>query len=230
MTTTYLGVESFDIANTNTPTVPTGCNAIVAFAGLDMSSNGSTISSLTVTGWTTTILDQIATVGASFERCAAVATMIGGTTGSKTLAITGSSSTTQGPSIHLIYLTVDDTADFVRDFATDNKADAVAATVTIDSASSDMVFMSDFRYSGLPGTPSGYTSLSTVGFNNQHSRVSEADTPGASTTTATTDSSQWSAVAAISIKATAGGGAPVITGPSGKQMTGGFFDLSGGTS
>lgn len=43
-------------------------------------------------------------------------------------------------------------------------------------------------------------------------------------------SAAWEALALPIIPVGGGSSVPVITGPSGKQMTGGFFDLSGGTS
>lgn len=228
MAWTRLGSEIL-IPGGLTATVPTGCNAIVMQWGAHPGGGSVNMSSISLGGsWTTTLGVQVSG-DSSGKPAIGTATAIGGGTGAHTLTPTwsGALGATGGPIYCLTYYTVDSTSDWIRDTDAASQV-TVASSLTLDSSAADEVLSLDYDFGGAPATESGWTSVNSQSYNSGGGRLRAANSPGATTTATVQGASIYRGITAIAIKNP--GGAPVITGPSGKQMTGGFFDLSGGTS
>jgi hypothetical protein len=199
-------------------TVPTGAAGVVAFCAADMGSNGSTLSSLSLTGsGAFQIKQNVPTAAGSFERCGAVAVAAVSSDGSQTFAANWSAGISQGANYFLVFIDEDPTALY-RDSDGANTDSSTALSVTADSAATDLVLAMEAGYSAVPSTASGWTSLASEGvYNGQGARVSSADSPGGSTTTFNAESESWSVAVVISIQS-AGGGASTAHIPAYLQM------------
>jgi hypothetical protein len=129
-------------------------------------------------------------------------------TGSQTVTPTWNAAIQQGPEFCVVFVKGVDTAAAVLD-AQSGASVTLSGSVSLSltSATDALVLQFDTKDDQTggatsPGTPSGWTSLSAFGGNQLYSRLSSADTPGASTTTATTQATlSYSTLSAISIKA-----------------------------
>lgn len=130
--------------------------------------------------------------------------------GSQTITPTWSNAPSEGPIFTVSFFKNVNTSDFVRD--TDLQvldSSGSAATITLTTTADDFVLALDSQYDSgqaIPANPSGWTSLVTSGINGDGARLRSADSPGASTTTVTGQSTSFSAVTGIAIK-------PAATGP-----------------
>lgn len=193
---------------TESVTVPSDATGVALLWALDMGPNGSTLTSVTLGGASSfTILQNVPTVAASFERNGGCAFATITTTGSQTFTPTPSAAATQGPTYYLCWVKDLNAGDEVRASAGDNTESTNALSINCASSASDLVLAIEAGFSGsVPATASGWTAQSSVAYNSQGSKVSSCDSPGASTTTFDAQSESWSVAAMISIKATGGGG------------------------
>lgn len=202
MSLTRLGSEALSSFLGMSATVPVGCNAIVVQWGALPGGPSVNMSTLALGDWTSTLRAQVTGTSAGVSAVGS-ATFVGGTTGSKTLTPTWSDSiagVVGGPVFLVTYYTAENPATFCRD------SDAAAAasgssTGTVDSVATDEVLAWDYRFGGAaPATESGWTSVATGGTNSGFGRTRTANSPGASTTTATTQDVSNSGIAVVSLR------------------------------
>lgn len=131
-------------------------------------------------------------------------------TGSQTITPTWDATVVDGPIFQVVFFKDIDTGDYYRDSDHNNDDDSssgvTSSTPAIDSAATDLVYGFVTEYSTIP-TVSGWTQRqSTALTNSMYGSVYTADSPGSSSTTFTCGTADFPAVAALSIKATGGGG------------------------
>lgn len=129
-------------------------------------------------------------------------------TGAQTLTPEWSGAITDGPLFVIAFVKgIDNSSpsNWIRD--TDAQANDVigsAFSLTVDSTANDVVLAFDSQYSSAgantPANESGWTSLQTTVNNNETGRLRSADTPGSSTTSATTQGTEYRGLAVVSIK------------------------------
>lgn len=181
-------------------TVPTGALGVVAFWAFDRGTNGSTLSTISLTGsGAFTILQNVPTVAASFERCGGVAVANVTSTGSQTLDITLPGPPTQGAQYALVFVD-ENVTGIVRASGGANTASTDPLSVTVTTGSGDLVIALDASYNAVPGTASGWTSQSSGGvYNGQGYRVSTANSPGSSSTTFDAQNESWSVAVVVAL-------------------------------
>lgn len=89
-----------------------------------------------------------------------------------------------------------------RNAVGDSDTGSTALSVSLSTNTTDLVLKYDTRYETgetPPGTTTGYTSIATHGNNDDGSRLSSCDSPGASSTTITSEDEFYSVVVAVSI-------------------------------
>lgn len=133
--------------------------------------------------------------------------------GSQTFLISYPGGATEGPVGFLSFLDGLNLGDYFRDAdATASGTAGGAVSFSLDTATTDIVLVSDSNFSGTaPSNPSGYTSLSTHVNNSRAERARSADSPGGTSTTISAQDVSFSQLTAISIKTTA---SPPPSGPS----------------
>lgn len=183
-------------------TVPSGAQGVVVllrgqFDAFTVSSSFSSSFTITPSGGAAPVVVATAQVSA---------------TGSQTITPSYGSYIAEGAAFFVAFVDGIDntsTATWVRAVAASS-----SSSQTIASTTTDLVLAMDNWYTGDSGTPgpppneSGWTSLGTHEYNNIAGRLRSANSPGASTTTATAQTGSggaYSAMAEISIIATAGG-------------------------
>lgn len=203
----FLGAVSTAVLS-GSVTVPSGAEIVLAFWSIDLASNGSTLSSITLGGsGTFNVRENIPTVGASFERNVGCADAIVSSTGSQTLTLTFSSGTAQGPAIFLAFFDDVDTGDYFLDSFAVNEASSTAPSGSVTSEASGAVFGIDARYGSVVTAHSGWTTPTNgtiTAFNSQSAKLQYANSPGASSTSFTSPNPNWSAIALISLKGSGG--------------------------
>jgi hypothetical protein len=124
-------------------------------------------------------------------------------TGSRTITPVWATSLSQGPAFIVAFLRGVDAADPVRD--TDAVTASGSVDLTIDSAADDLVLCLDaYAGSSAPDNETGWTSLQTQVLTDTiaiGARLRAADSPGASSTTATTQNSNFPRLAMASFRA-----------------------------
>ena len=198
-------------------TVPADATHVFAQWAFDCGTNGGTVTALSLGGaGSFTFLDNVPSVAATFKRNVGQAWAAISSTGSQTLSPTFSGPQAQGPQFMLHFVKDVLATAFVRDHDAAKDESTNAISLTIDSATSDLVLGFDAKYSGQPGTPAGWTSLGgSAGYSSQGCRASSCDSPGASATTFDSQGESWSAAAVLSIKDVADTTAPTLSGPTG---------------
>jgi len=162
-------------------------------------------------------------------------------TGSKTITPVWTNAPAEGPLFFITFIKNVNTSDYYR------ASDAIAldstgstASRTVASTANDLVLALESHYDAgqaIPGTVSGWTSISTQGNNSEGGRLSTADSPGASTTTFTGGSTSYDGVSIIAIKPnvggaytlTAQGGSYTLTGSSAVLKRSKYLAASGGS-
>jgi hypothetical protein len=135
--------------------------------------------------------------------------------GSQTITPVFSDTLFEGPVFTLVFIDGIDNSEFaswVRDWACSG-----ASSQTVDSTEDDLVVAFDNWFTdsaSIPVNESGWTSVATQTYNSAGARTRSADSPGASTTTATCQTGaggDYSGMALISVIAGGGGGTPVTS-------------------
>lgn len=140
-------------------------------------------------------------------------------TGSKTLTPSWTTGPTEGPLFIVAFIKDIDNSSigaWIRDSdALANDVTGSAFGLTVDSTTIDLVLAFDTQYNtGLtvPADESGWTSITTQGINSDAGRLRSADSPGASTTTATTQGTSYRGMAIVSIIGAGASWSDVTTG------------------
>lgn len=184
-------------------TIPGDATAVYMFWSFYDGSAGQGLSTATLNGNAADELIELP--GTLFEFPAGgVAAWYNPSTGSQTLDVAWDAApgaTDGGPLTTVAYVLGGDTGGW-RDAGVDQ--DLTAATVTLTTTTTDFVLKFDVRYSGgtppgLPGTSTGWTSRQTQDRNQLGSRLSSADSPGASTTVCNSEDESYTTLVAISI-------------------------------
>lgn len=123
-------------------------------------------------------------------------------TGSKTITPTWDAAPSYGPVFMLAWIKGINTGDWVRATNNDHRSGGTTSSAAVSSAATDLVLALDHRAEATsPGTEAGWTShLIQQDIQGASGRLRTADSPGASTTTATAQNLSWSTISIISIK------------------------------
>ena len=192
-------------------TVPSGANLCLAFLG-GSDDNGVTLTSLasnfTSSNFTVTNHPGFTGYGAQFG-----VAQINSSGSGKTITPVWSSGVVYGPTCTLVFMSVTDPATCIADLASegatgrlflDNSSGTTAVAGSVTSGATDLVFNYDCKYttsSFIPGTPSGYTSLLTqADLGGATTRLSQANTPGSSTTSGTTVDTEYSSLIMAAVR------------------------------
>lgn len=164
---------------------------------------GSALSLSSSFAGTFTINQQAAGSGES----AGVSYALVNSTGAQTITPSWTNAPTEGPHFVVSFIAGINTSDFLRDSDLQLN-ETIASAITLTTGSTDLVLAHDSQFDSgeaVPGNQSGYTSILTYADNNEGSRLRIADSPGASTTTVTGQTTSYNAVAGLAIKPGASG-------------------------
>lgn len=120
-------------------------------------------------------------------------------TGSQSVSLRFSDGTSriEGPTVWIFFVRDCEVEGFLRDWAAINDG---AGNATVDSSEDDLVIADDAQSGSPPGTPSGWTSLGTTSNNSIGSRLSRANTPGASSTSVQSQGGSFAILTLMSIR------------------------------
>jgi len=194
-------------------TVPSDCNAIYMFWSYFSSTGQGGISSASI--GSNAANSTAIKAGAGFYISGGVAVWYNPPTGSQSVSITWSPVIDYdiGPTVIFVFVKGSDTSGF-RD--ADANFGNAGQSVTIDSAADDLVIKAATIYSGsTPAAGTGWTSQQTQTNKDIDARVSTANSPGGSTTTANSEvTGDYTTIVAVSIKAAAAGSTSPSISPS----------------
>lgn len=214
MTATVTGTPvAIALSLTATPgaqniTVPADAEGVVVFWAYWLNATGYGLTSMSSTFSGTFTSVELA--GTSIESATGISYAAVTSTGAKTITPVWNNTPSEGPTFIVAFVKGINTADWVRDTGLDSRSGETAVSATVDSATTDLVLSLDQKYDAIPGLETGWTSLQTQSNGSEGARLRSADSPGASTTTATIQNPYYSTIAVISIKEI--GGAATETG------------------
>lgn len=221
MAATVTGSPVFVTTSGGTVTVPSDAQGVIAAGAYYNASAGAGLNTISLGGASSfTVPVDIGNGDGGLSanaQWAAYATI--SSTGSQTFSFSLDASATEGPVICLQFVKGIDTGDWIRDVQGDTAITSGTVTATVSSSTTDLVLGFNQKYSAVPGTASGWTSLGTTTNNSEGARLSSANSPGASTTTLTDPSPDYSSVAVFAIKSAATGSI-ALTGVSGTGSVG----------
>lgn len=189
-------------------TVPTDATAVYMFWSYWRNNDGDGLASATLGGNAPDETHE-ETTDSSGLTAAGVCAWYGPPTGSQTLDLAWDGAPDEGPTTIVVFVKGGSTSAW-RDADSGHTTGSDAISVTLDSNTTDLVLKYDQRYDSLDGTPpstsSGWTSIETQDNGDEASRLSYADSPGASSTACAAEDENYSSLVAISIPEDTGGG------------------------
>ena len=182
-------------------TVPADAEGVLVFWSGYLGTTGADLTSLTSDFSGAFTLDSIAANSGTGTSFTGVGYARVSSVGSKTLTPVWSATVVEGPLLVAVFVkNIPKSGAWIRDTVADADAGATASVGVVSSAVSDLVLAFEQKFDAVPALESGWTSLATVGVtNSEGGRVRSADSPGAATTTATTQGSYYSSVAVASV-------------------------------
>jgi len=218
---TYLSTETIALPLSSTPgaqniTIPANATGVAVHWRV----YGASMSSLTSTGAGTFAFLQD---GGNEQTGVGYATI--SATGAQTITPVWSATPVEGPLFFVTY--VKDVVDVRSGAAIANETAGSAATRTLFTRSTDLVLALDSQFdagAAIPSNPSGWTSRSTQGQNNEGGRLRTMDSPNDSHTTVTGTTTEKSGIAVIAIIGSASATGYTLT------AQGGAYSLAGGTA
>lgn len=185
--------------------IPSDATAVYMFWTFWNSGNGHGLASVTLAGNAPNQTFELATTNDA-ETATGVAAWYNPATGSQTLDPAWDASPAEGPTTIVAYVKDGDTTAW-RDADADAAQSSNAVTVTLTTASGDLVLKYNQGFDTLPGTSAGWTSAQTTTEQNGEDAQLTYIAAAGSTQVCDGENENYSSVLAIAIPAAAAGSA-----------------------
>ena len=218
----------FATTSGGTVTVPTGAQGVVAFHTHYAATNGSSLATISLGGASSfTIANDIGVVAATGANSQSVSYATISSTGSQTFSFSLDHAAAEGPIFCLVFVNGINTSDWIRQTAAQAQPGTTNPTGTVNSSTTDMVLGFNQKFNAIPATVTGWTSQATQAVtNSEAARLNTANSLGATTTTFTATSSDFSSVGVVSIKEGSSG----VSGTLSRTNTNDTLSASGTTT